>query len=373
MSTLAVNERAVEDYDDGDNDEPVDPKDIDVLFGRGGMTQHHFGNTWYRGLILENRPLYFASPKHDKLQVAKHVVQYCLGHKCQFLERRKNKHNHLWFPVSYKRAVEKTSQAFRDAHRYIEKSNPGQPVPREPHNMSPDSLREHLRQKAGTKPDQIRLHPPPRPPDFGRCFRDPVPNQSFIAPRPFVQNDIAEVAHQLSAWRSTAKEEQQQQQQQQPPPQARRYPTEPPIYEPQQMPSVQPQRPVACRPKFIPSKSTPQMHLLEVRRAAAASSMGRQMMPKMSSIVAPNNKATATTTVNRFLAYDQQSTTTVAAAAPPLSSSEATTNDQFDDSPNDQFDDAAAAAPASDQFDDAEEDPSSQIFSSADQERTLVR
>jgi hypothetical protein len=103
--------------DDDDDAEAVEPTNKDVLFGRGGMTKHHKGNAWFRNLMKENRLLYLESPKHHKLQLVEQIVDYILSKDCRFLQK-KHSARPEWYPVSYKRAVVKTSQAFRDAHRY---------------------------------------------------------------------------------------------------------------------------------------------------------------------------------------------------------------------------------------------------------------
>jgi hypothetical protein len=79
------------------------------------MSNHHPGNEWYRRLIKSNRPLYRACPKHTKLLVAKAIVQAVEQQHGRFLERSKK--NGFWYVVSYKRAVDKTSQGLRERER----------------------------------------------------------------------------------------------------------------------------------------------------------------------------------------------------------------------------------------------------------------
>ena len=61
--------------------------------GRGGMSNHHAGNEWYRRLIRSNRPLYRACPKHTKLLVAKAIVQAVEQQGGRFLDRCKTTGN----------------------------------------------------------------------------------------------------------------------------------------------------------------------------------------------------------------------------------------------------------------------------------------
>jgi hypothetical protein len=103
---------------DAPKPEPVsEPHEHDVLCGRGGLTNHHPGNAWYRRLVRSNRPLYRSSPKHTKLLVAKAIVHHVQSQNPsgRFLECQRK--SGLWFPVSYKRAADKTSQALRERDR----------------------------------------------------------------------------------------------------------------------------------------------------------------------------------------------------------------------------------------------------------------
>jgi hypothetical protein len=87
----------------------------DVLCGRGGLTNQHTGNEWFRRLVRSNRPLYRSCPKHTKLLVAKAIVQAVQQQEPsgRFLEVA-DRNEGLWRQISYKRAVDKTSQALRE-------------------------------------------------------------------------------------------------------------------------------------------------------------------------------------------------------------------------------------------------------------------
>jgi hypothetical protein len=85
---------------------------------RQGTSNHHPGNEWYRRLIRSNRALYRACPKHTKLLVSKAIVQAVQQQGGRFLDRYINKKKpEFWYPVSYKRAVDKTSQGLRERER----------------------------------------------------------------------------------------------------------------------------------------------------------------------------------------------------------------------------------------------------------------
>mmetsp|Transcript_1327 Transcript_1327/g.2004 ORF Transcript_1327/g.2004 Transcript_1327/m.2004 type:complete len:825 (-) Transcript_1327:516-2990(-) len=102
--------------------EEVEPHDKDVLCGRGGLTNYHPGNAWYRNMVRANRSLYKASPKHSKILVAKSICGHVLAQGSRFLEC--DKRTGSWFTISYKRAVDKTSQALREKDRYSDEPEP---------------------------------------------------------------------------------------------------------------------------------------------------------------------------------------------------------------------------------------------------------
>ena len=111
----------------------------DVLCGRGGKSNHHPGNEWYRRLIKSNRPLYRACPKHTKLLVAKAIVQAVEQQNGRFLER--DEHTGFWYRVPHKRAVNKTSQGLRENDR-----------------DDPDDSRDDGETDADTEMKEIAIH-----------------------------------------------------------------------------------------------------------------------------------------------------------------------------------------------------------------------
>lgn len=91
----------------------------DVLCGRGGQTNNHPGNSWYRRLVRSNRALYRSCPKHSKMLVAKAIVQAIQQQEPpgRFIKLTKgdgNTSEHIWKPITYSQAVNKTSQALRE-------------------------------------------------------------------------------------------------------------------------------------------------------------------------------------------------------------------------------------------------------------------
>ena len=87
--------------------------DHDVLHGRGASINKHPGNLWYRRRVHDNRKLYKICERHDKLIVAKTIVQmvHSRNPPGRFLEQAQP--GGVWIPVSYDKAVNKASQALR--------------------------------------------------------------------------------------------------------------------------------------------------------------------------------------------------------------------------------------------------------------------
>jgi len=91
------------------------PHNNDVLFGRGGGTNHHPGNKRYRELVEERKTRYVNATRSEKPQIAQEIVT--LWRKEQkppgrFLKL--NEKTKKWDDVGYKKAREKTSQALRE-------------------------------------------------------------------------------------------------------------------------------------------------------------------------------------------------------------------------------------------------------------------
>mmetsp|Transcript_7188 Transcript_7188/g.10906 ORF Transcript_7188/g.10906 Transcript_7188/m.10906 type:complete len:308 (+) Transcript_7188:293-1216(+) len=100
---------------DGDNEKVKyieDPGEMDVLLGRGGAALRHPGNQNFRHLVLSNKALYITSFKAEKLKISRSIVKAIREQKGRFLER--GTESDVWFEVSDKRAIEKTSQALRE-------------------------------------------------------------------------------------------------------------------------------------------------------------------------------------------------------------------------------------------------------------------
>ena len=88
------------------------PRDVDVLCGRGGLINKHPGNVVYRKIVDYNKPFYQSVQKKHRILVSQSIVQSILNFGGRFLILSgKGK---VWTEIGYKRAVQKTSQALRE-------------------------------------------------------------------------------------------------------------------------------------------------------------------------------------------------------------------------------------------------------------------
>lgn len=98
---------------------PVKPSNVgltsyevnDVLSGRGGGTNQHEGNCFFRSLINKNRERYLRAKKNSKPHISMAIVKTVRGRNGRFL--RKDDDSNLWFEIGDAAAREKTSQALR--------------------------------------------------------------------------------------------------------------------------------------------------------------------------------------------------------------------------------------------------------------------
>jgi len=92
----------------------VEPRDQDVLFGRGGRTNHHPGNKRFRQLVEDHRQAYRQLQGNKlKQKIALDIVNLIYGENGRFLKL--NSSNNMWQDVGKKAARGKTSQALREA------------------------------------------------------------------------------------------------------------------------------------------------------------------------------------------------------------------------------------------------------------------
>lgn len=87
----------------------------DVLCGRGGLTNHHPGNVFFRRMVRMRQEDYLRASKRDKAGVARDIVDTIrkLDPSGRFLKKDKNKPGQ-WVEIGNRKAREKTSQALRE-------------------------------------------------------------------------------------------------------------------------------------------------------------------------------------------------------------------------------------------------------------------
>jgi hypothetical protein len=87
----------------------------DVLCGRGGLTNHHPGNVFFRRLVRIKQEAYLKASKREKAGVAKEIVALIrnLQPSGRFL-KKEPLHPGVWIEIGDRKAREKTSQALRE-------------------------------------------------------------------------------------------------------------------------------------------------------------------------------------------------------------------------------------------------------------------
>ena len=86
---------------------------IDVLFGRGGLTNNHHGNARFRAVAAQLRPAYKATTsKTVKRQISKHLMNMMKKEGARFLRRNSDGPN--YYVVDDIVAIDKSSQAIRE-------------------------------------------------------------------------------------------------------------------------------------------------------------------------------------------------------------------------------------------------------------------
>ena len=97
----------------------VDPREADVLCGRGGAALRHIGNQTYRRLVNLNKGLYITCLNTEKLKISRSIIAAIREQNGRFLERDSKKG--VWFDIGDKKAIEKTSQALREGQPKLRK------------------------------------------------------------------------------------------------------------------------------------------------------------------------------------------------------------------------------------------------------------
>lgn len=105
-----------------------EPTDVDVLLGRGGLTNHHAGNKRYRHEIDQLKPWYHScQTKSEKKELSALFLEYIHGYGGRFLEREDE--TGRWYVANYRRARKKASQALREFKKQKRGQEGGAPPP----------------------------------------------------------------------------------------------------------------------------------------------------------------------------------------------------------------------------------------------------
>jgi hypothetical protein len=91
-----------------------EPHEHDVLYGRGGGTNHHPGNKHYRRMVEDRKLDYVNSKRLDKPLVALEIIKTWRGQTPPGRFLKMDDKTGLWLDVGDKKAREKTSQALRE-------------------------------------------------------------------------------------------------------------------------------------------------------------------------------------------------------------------------------------------------------------------
>ena len=98
-----------------------EPHDHDVLYGRGGGTNHHPGNKRYRKMVEDKKLDYVNSKRLDKPLVALEIIKAWREQQPPGRFLKLDEKTGMWFDVGDKKAREKTSQALREKAPQIRK------------------------------------------------------------------------------------------------------------------------------------------------------------------------------------------------------------------------------------------------------------
>lgn len=102
------------DYSNWPLSEIPEPCKNDVLFGRGGGTNHHDGNKRYRRMVDKRKVDYVNSKRLDKPLIALDIIREWRAQKPPGRFLKLDEATGLWEDVGDRKAREKTSQALRE-------------------------------------------------------------------------------------------------------------------------------------------------------------------------------------------------------------------------------------------------------------------
>lgn len=100
-----------------------EPHENDVLYGRGGGTNHHPGNKRYRKMVEKRKMEYINSKRLDKPNVAIKIIDEWRSQDPPGRFLKQDEATGLWNDVGPKKAREKTSQALREKAPQLKQDN----------------------------------------------------------------------------------------------------------------------------------------------------------------------------------------------------------------------------------------------------------
>merc|ERR1719464_1730764 len=98
-----------------------EPHENDVMYGRGGGTNHHKGNKKYRKMVEDRKVEYVNCKRLDKPLVALEIIRLWRAQLPPGRFLKQNDKTGQWYDVGDKKAREKTSQALRERAPQIRK------------------------------------------------------------------------------------------------------------------------------------------------------------------------------------------------------------------------------------------------------------
>lgn len=139
----------------------------DVLCGRGGLTNHHPGNIFFRQLVRQRQEMYLRASKRDKASVAKSIVETIrnLDPPGRFLKKKADSSEEgVWCEIGNRKAREKTSQALRERAPELREglfNNDSQSQqPNQGKNLQKSDQQKHrkaTRDKPGQEPNRLLI------------------------------------------------------------------------------------------------------------------------------------------------------------------------------------------------------------------------
>lgn len=111
---IGVDTNDVQDYTDWPMKDIAEPSKNDVLYGRGGGTNHHEGNKRYRRMVERRKVDYVNCKRIDKPLVALDIIREWRAQKPPGRFLKLDESSGLWHDVGDRKAREKTSQALRE-------------------------------------------------------------------------------------------------------------------------------------------------------------------------------------------------------------------------------------------------------------------